>query len=295
MTTGSVSPRRADTRRNHERILAAAAASLADTGEVSFNAIAKQAEVGVGTVYRHFPTPEALILAVYRREVRHIVEVVPLLLEKHAPDEALRLWVTDHVAHYFTYCRENDCSIATIFSNPLHHRSHPTSAQEPLRVVARRPNGIIVRGAKGVSDRGNTAVARAPAGAQEVIPLGEEVLEVGKRTVSRGTARIHRYVVETPAEQQVTLQSERVVIERRRPTGERVNGEILTEVTIEMAETDEVAVVGKRQRLREEIVVRTERTAHVETVRETLRHDEVEIQQPGKQRVQQLRSATTER
>jgi uncharacterized protein (TIGR02271 family) len=146
----------------------------------------------------------------------------------------------------------------------------------------------------GAMQVGNAA-ARAPAGAQEVIPLGEEVLEVGKRTVSRGTARIHRYVVETSAEQQVTLQSERVVIERRRPTGERVNGEILTEVTIEMAETDEIAVVGKRQRLREEIVVRTERTAHVETVRETLRHDEVEIQQPGKQRVQQLRSATTER
>jgi uncharacterized protein (TIGR02271 family) len=137
---------------------------------------------------------------------------------------------------------------------------------------------------------GNVAAPRAPAGAQEVIPLGEEVLEVGKRTVSRGTARIHRYVVETPAEQQVTLQSERVVIERRRPTGERPNGEILTEVTIEMAETDEVAVVGKRQRLREEIVVRTERTAHVETVRETLRHDEVEIQQPGKRRTQQLRT-----
>jgi uncharacterized protein (TIGR02271 family) len=141
-----------------------------------------------------------------------------------------------------------------------------------------------------MQDRGNSAVARVPAGAQEVIPLGEEVLEVGKRTVSRGTARIHRYVVETPAEQQVTLQSERVVIERRRPTGERVNGGILTEVTIEMAETDEVAVVSKRQRLREEIVVRTERTAHVETVRETLRHDEVEIQQPGKRRTQQLRT-----
>jgi AcrR family transcriptional regulator len=100
MTTGSVSPRRADTRRNHERILVAAAASLAETGEVSFNAIAKQAGVGVGTVYRHFPTPEALILAVYRREVRHIVEVVPVLLEKHAPGEAFRRWVTDHVAHY---------------------------------------------------------------------------------------------------------------------------------------------------------------------------------------------------
>ena len=100
MTTGSVSPRRADTRRNHERILAAAAESLAGSGEVSFNAIAKQAEVGVGTVYRHFPTPEALILAVYRREVRQIVDVVPALLEKYTPEQAFRVWTTDHLAHY---------------------------------------------------------------------------------------------------------------------------------------------------------------------------------------------------
>ncbi len=76
MTTGSVSPRRADTRRNHERILTAAAESLAGSEALSFNAIAKQAGVGVGTVYRHFPTPEALILAVYRRELRHLVDVV---------------------------------------------------------------------------------------------------------------------------------------------------------------------------------------------------------------------------
>ena len=100
MTTGSVSPRRADTRRNHERILATAAKSLARSGEVSFNAIAKQAEVGVGTVYRHFPTPEALILAVYRREVSQLVDVVPMLLKKHAPEEAFRVWTTDHLAHY---------------------------------------------------------------------------------------------------------------------------------------------------------------------------------------------------
>jgi AcrR family transcriptional regulator len=100
MTTGSVSPRRADTRRNHERILAVAAESLARSGEVSFNAIAKQAEVGVGTVYRHFPTPEALILAVYQREVRHLVEVVPALLEAHTPEQAFRVWTTDHLARY---------------------------------------------------------------------------------------------------------------------------------------------------------------------------------------------------
>jgi 4-hydroxyphenylacetate 3-monooxygenase len=55
-----------------------------------------------------------------------------------------------HVARYFEYCRENDLSIATIFSDPLRHRSHPATEQEHLRVVERRPDGLIVRGAKGV-------------------------------------------------------------------------------------------------------------------------------------------------
>ena len=99
MATGSVSSRRADTRRNHERILAAALQSLTTSGEVSFNAIAKKAEVGVGTVYRHFPTPEALVLAVYRREVQHLVDVVPTLLESNTPEQAFRAW-TGHLARY---------------------------------------------------------------------------------------------------------------------------------------------------------------------------------------------------
>jgi uncharacterized protein (TIGR02271 family) len=125
-----------------------------------------------------------------------------------------------------------------------------------------------------------SAAARGPAGAEEVVQLGEEVLEVTKRTVNRGTARIRRYVVETPVERQVTLQSERVVVERRRPITDQATGEILTELTVEVTETAEVPVVDKRTRLREEVVVRTERTQRIETVRETLRRDEVEIQQP---------------
>jgi aromatic ring hydroxylase len=55
-----------------------------------------------------------------------------------------------HVARYVEYCRERDVSIATIFSDPLHHRSHPMTDQEHLRVVERRPDGLIVRGARGV-------------------------------------------------------------------------------------------------------------------------------------------------
>jgi uncharacterized protein (TIGR02271 family) len=128
-----------------------------------------------------------------------------------------------------------------------------------------------------------------------VIPLGEEVLEVGKRTENRGTARIRRYVVETPVERQVSLQSERVVVERRRPVHDEVTGEVLTEVTVEVVETAEVPVVAKRARLREEVVVRTERTQRVETVRETVRRDEVEIQQPDGRSGRPSRAASAER
>ena len=58
----------------------------------------------------------------------------------------------------------------------------------------------------------------------------------------------------------------------------KVTGESLTELNIEVVETEEVPVVAKSVQLREEIVVRTERTEHVETVRETVRQDEVEIE-----------------
>lgn len=129
MTAGSVSPRRADTRRNHERILAAASKSLAGSGEVSFNAIAKQAGVGVGTVYRHFPTQEALILAVYRREVRHLVDVVPSLLETHPAEQAFRIWTTDHLAHYMMTKRGLARALGAATAS---HGELPTNAYETM-------------------------------------------------------------------------------------------------------------------------------------------------------------------
>ena len=64
MTTAAVRPLRADARRNRERVLAAARAVFAEQGrEAQMDDVARQAEVGVGTVYRHFPTKEALIEA----------------------------------------------------------------------------------------------------------------------------------------------------------------------------------------------------------------------------------------
>lgn len=126
---------------------------------------------------------------------------------------------------------------------------------------------------------GNAPASRSQASTQEeeIIPLAEETLIVGKRTETGGTTTVRRYVVEVPTEQQVTLYDEKVVVERRRPVTDQATGETLTELTVEMVETSEVPLVGKGMRVREEIVVRKERTKRVATVRDTIRRDEVEI------------------
>jgi len=129
MTAGSVNLRRADTRRNRERILVAAAESLTTLGKVSFNTIAKKAEVGVGTVYRHFPTPQALILAVYQHEVRHLVDVVPSLLETHNPEQAFRTWTTDHLARYMMTKRGLASALRT---TRMSHGELPANAYEAM-------------------------------------------------------------------------------------------------------------------------------------------------------------------
>jgi AcrR family transcriptional regulator len=83
---------RADAQDNRERILQVAHDALAVSGEASLNSIAKQAGVGPGTLYRHFPTREALILAVYQHDVRRLVDSVEALLAQQPPLRALRLW-----------------------------------------------------------------------------------------------------------------------------------------------------------------------------------------------------------
>ncbi|MDX3076686.1 TetR/AcrR family transcriptional regulator [Streptomyces sp. MI02-7b] len=88
---------RADARENRARILAAAREALAEDGRASMNQVAQRAGVGAGTLYRNFPTREALVLAVYQDEVRRIAGTVPDLLARMPPLEALRHWTTDLV------------------------------------------------------------------------------------------------------------------------------------------------------------------------------------------------------
>jgi len=85
---------RADAQRNRDHLLAVAKATFTRAGtEINLDDIAKQAGLGVGTLYRHFPTREALVEAVYRAEVEGLAAAAARLSLAHAPLEALREWM----------------------------------------------------------------------------------------------------------------------------------------------------------------------------------------------------------
>lgn len=89
---------RADAARNRERVLEAAKAVFSAGGpEASLEAVARTAGVGIGTLYRHFPTREALFEAVYRREVQQLADLAERLKEEAEPVEALRQWMRSNV------------------------------------------------------------------------------------------------------------------------------------------------------------------------------------------------------
>jgi len=89
---------RADGVRNRERVLEAAKAVFSAGGsDASLEAVAKRAGVGIGTLYRHFPTREALFEAVYRREVDQLSELAEQLKGAPEPVDALRRWLKANV------------------------------------------------------------------------------------------------------------------------------------------------------------------------------------------------------
>jgi AcrR family transcriptional regulator len=95
-------PLRADARRNRDRLLQVAAHAFATDGpDVPLDAIARQAGVGIGTLYRHFPTREALVEAAYRNELDRLCAAAPELLAGRPADAALRSWM-DRFVDYMT-------------------------------------------------------------------------------------------------------------------------------------------------------------------------------------------------
>ncbi|GGM18415.1 YsnF/AvaK domain-containing protein [Pseudomonas asuensis] len=115
------------------------------------------------------------------------------------------------------------------------------------------------------------------------IPVMEEELKVGKRENRLGRVRVVSHMTERPVEETVSLREEHAVIERR-PVDRAVSTSDLSafrEGTVEIQETAEEAVVAKTARVVEEVVVGKESTQHTETVRDTVRRTDVDIEKDG--------------
>jgi AcrR family transcriptional regulator len=117
-------PQRADARRNRERLLEVAVHAFAEDGpDVSLDAIARSAGVGIGTLYRHFPTREALVEAAYRNELARLCDAVGDLLQSNPPETALRLWM-DRFVDYMTTKRGMKEALRAVMAsgaNPFAH------------------------------------------------------------------------------------------------------------------------------------------------------------------------------
>jgi uncharacterized protein (TIGR02271 family) len=150
------------------------------------------------------------------------------------------------------------------------------------------------RGASAGTARTLRPYAGTATGGDVAIPVVEEELQVGKRQVSRGGVRVYSHVTETPVEENVQLREEHVHVQRNpvnRPASE-ADFQAFQEGTIEVTETAEEAVVSKQARVVEEVVVGRDVTERTETVRDSVRKTDVEVEQVAPE---QLRNKKTTR
>ncbi|MBO1075583.1 YsnF/AvaK domain-containing protein [Roseomonas marmotae] len=131
----------------------------------------------------------------------------------------------------------------------------------------------------GLRAAGTVGAGEARVGEEGVIPIVEEKLRVGKRDTEHGRIRVRSYVIETPVTEQVSLREEYVEVERRtvdRPLSDADNA--FREQTIEAVEHREEPVVSKEARVVGEVAINKGATEHTETVKETVRRQDVEVE-----------------
>jgi AcrR family transcriptional regulator len=142
---------RADALRNRNTLIQVARAAFAAAGDtVSLEGIAREAGVGIGTLYRHFPTREALVEAVYAAELDDVTGSVATLLDELPPDAALRAWMSRYAAFVATKRGMAETLRAGWASGRI---ATPTTRERITAAVAT----ILARGAEAGSLRGDVA------------------------------------------------------------------------------------------------------------------------------------------
>jgi uncharacterized protein (TIGR02271 family) len=157
----------------------------------------------------------------------------------------------------------------------------------PDTEVERAMKILNVHGPMNLHDRAASASAAATAATEtravdageEVVRLAEEQLDIGKRQITTGKSRIRRFVTEKPVQQQITLHEEHCEVARREVTDPSLAKDVdWKDRIIEVVETSEQPVVTKTARVAEEVVIRRRGSDRVETVRDTVRRQQLEVE-----------------
>ena len=139
----SSAPRRSDAQLNRQRILQAARELVREPGELKLHAVAKACGIGQGTLYRHFPTREDLLVEVYRQEVDELVAAAEQLVQRREPMDALAAWF-DRVAAYARVKRDVFAAVeAATWRDLAAHSLGPIGDAVDLLLAAGRATGSV--------------------------------------------------------------------------------------------------------------------------------------------------------
>jgi stress response protein YsnF len=191
---------------------------------------------------------------------------------------------SDDAKRYSTVARDKRCAIVTVHARSSEQAEHAADLLDDCGAMDVSEHGREVSGS-----RANISQERSTAGPDRhnegsrregtTIPRMEEHLEVGKRTEERGSVRVRSRIVEKPVEEHVRLREEHVQVERHpvnRPVSDSERSQLQNR-DIELTERAEVPVVNKEARVVEEVRVSKEVTERDQTVRDTVRHTEIEV------------------
>ena len=201
--------------------------------------------------------------------------------------------VTDTVSNFFNSLFDDQTTV-TNFTNAANDADAILAIQVDSDERAQQAAEILDRnGAFDVDERSakysqqnvaptsGTTQNTANVQSETTIPVIEEELQVGKREVERGGARIRSRIIEKPVQASVRLREEHIVVNRQPVNREVTNTDLknFQEGDIELTERAEVAVVGKQARVVEEVNVGKQVEEHEETVSDTVRRTDVEVEE----------------
>ena len=136
---------RSDAQRNRDDLLTAAVLAFTRDANASLEGIARAAGVGIGTLYRHYPTREALVEAAYRSEIKKLCDAAPALLEQHPPDVALARFLDRFIDDMLTRRGMMEAMVAVIAGSgtPLNQSLAMISAAVAPIIAAGKAEGVL--------------------------------------------------------------------------------------------------------------------------------------------------------